>query len=78
MGNREPPFVAQPHQCFPGMADSLSVNASRPLLGAARGQLNDAGLDRAPTRDQVDYQYDDSYDQQDMNQVATDVTDEPQ
>ena len=35
-------------------------------------------LDRTPASDQVVYQDDHSYDQQDVNQAATDVTDEPQ
>jgi hypothetical protein len=35
-------------------------------------------LDRTPAGDQVEYQYDNSYDQQEVNQVATEVADEPQ
>jgi hypothetical protein len=35
-------------------------------------------LDRTPAGDQVEYQYDHSYDQQEVNQVATEVADEPQ
>lgn len=35
-------------------------------------------LDRASARDQVIYQNDHGYNQQDVNQAATDVTDEPQ
>jgi hypothetical protein len=35
-------------------------------------------LDRAPARDKVNYQDDQSYDQQEMNQVATHVTEESQ
>jgi hypothetical protein len=47
-------------------------------IAALRRSNTWRALDRTPAGDQVEYQYDHSYDQQDVNQAATEVADEPQ